>query len=209
MRTLIAGPAAAAAVIALSAAVAGSSITPGQAATRPTCLKQSGTTLRSNTLVRVYETEPDTSEDGTLSRLWACQAGSTHRVELADAYENPFGEEQAYSSVRLAGRRVAFVLTSASYEGEILLKLTREVTRIDLARDHTDSATVAAPVRLVMSRSGGVAWIEAGAVRALTPPGARTLDPGPVRPGSLKASGRSSITWERDGERHSAAISQQ
>ncbi len=198
MRTLIARPA---------AAVAGT-IAPGQAATRPTCLKRPGMTLRSNSLVRVYETVPDTSEEGTLSRLWACQVGSTRRVELVDAYENPFGEEQAYSSVRLAGRRVAFVLTSATYEGEILLKMTREVTRVDLARNRTDSATVAGPVRLVMSRSGGLAWIEAGAVRALAPPGSRTLDPGPVRPGSLKASGRSSVTWERDGERHSAAISQ-
>jgi len=135
-------------------------------------------TLRSNALVRVYETVPDTSEEGTLSRLWACHVGSTRRVELVDAYENAFGEEQAYSSVRLAGRRVAFVLTSATYEGEIRLKLKREVRRVDLARDHTDSAPVAGPVRLVMSRSGGVAWIEAGSVRALAPPGARTLDPG-------------------------------
>lgn len=205
MRTLIARPAAAAVVVALSAAVAGT-VTPGQAAARLTCLKRPGTTLRSNSLVRVYETVPDTSEEGTLSRLWGCQVGSTRRVELVDAYENAFGDEQAYSSVRLAGRRVAFVLTSATYEDEILLKLKREVTRVDLARDRTDSATVAGPVRLVMSRSGGVAWIEAGAVRALSPPGARTLDPGPVRSGSLKASGRSSVTWERDGERHSAAI---
>ena len=84
MRTLIAGPAGLV-MIALSAAVAGS-VTPGQAATRPTCLKRPGTTLRSNALVRVYETVPDTSEEGTLSRLWACQVGPTRRVERVDAY---------------------------------------------------------------------------------------------------------------------------
>lgn len=203
MRTLIAVPAA---LVVIAMSVVGGAVAPGQAATRLTCLERPGETLRSNALVRVYETVPDTSEEGTLSRLWACQVGSMRRVELVDAYENPFGQEQAYSSVRLGGRRVAFVVTSATYEGEILLQMKREVTRVDLTRDRVDSATVTRPVRLVMSRSGAVAWIEAGTVRALAPPGARTLDPGPVRSGSLRASGRSSVSWERGGERHSAAI---
>jgi|GEM_PF-3611185 len=48
--------------------------TPAGAA-QTTCLMRSGTTLLSNSQVRVYETDPESSEDGTLTRLWACRAG--------------------------------------------------------------------------------------------------------------------------------------
>lgn len=172
-------------------------------AMQTTCVKRTGTTLLSNSQVRVYETEPDASEEGTLTRLWACRVGSTKRESLIDAYESPFGGEQSYSSVRLAGPRVAFVVSWISPDQR---PTTHDVLRLDMDTGQLDKATVPRRVRLVMSRAGGVAWIESGAVRALGRSGARTLDAGPVNAGSLKRAGRASVSWVRDGRRRTARV---
>jgi len=123
--------------------------------------------------------------------------------QLAEDYEDPFGGSDTYSSIRLAGLRVAFVFTQISPDAGT----TREVDRVDLGGGGKVSAKVARPVTLVMSRAGGVAWIESGAVSALGAAGGRSiLDAGPVEPRSLRRAGRSGVSWLRDGTRHTAAV---
>ena len=80
------------------------------------------------------------------------------------------------------------------------------MVRYDLGSDRLDRAAVTRRVTLVLSRAGGVAWVQSGAVRALATPGARTLDAGPVQRGSLKAAGRDSVSWVRDGRRRVARV---
>lgn len=172
-------------------------------AARTTCLKRSGTTLLSNAQVRVYETEPDSSEDGTQTRLWACRVGSTRRESLIDAFYNPLAGEQSYSSVRLAGVRVAFVVSLTSPDEQVT---THDVLRVDMGSGRVDRTTVTRPVGLVTSGAGGVAWIESGAVRSLGRSGTRTLDAGPVEAGSLKRAGRSTVSWVRGGQRRTARV---
>lgn len=172
-------------------------------AAQTTCLKRPGATLVSNSKVRVYETELPSSEDGTLTRLWACRVGSAKRDWLTDAYYNPHDGEQSYSSIRLAGLRVAFVVSLESPDEQTT---THHVLRVDMRSGRVDRATVTKRVRLVTSRVGGVAWIESGAVRSLKRSGARTLDAGPVKAGSLKRAGRRSVSWVRGGQRRTARL---
>lgn len=171
-------------------------------AARPTCVKQPGDTLRSNAQVRVYETDPGENQGGTQSRLWACRVGSRERVLLADDYVN-YSDEQSYSSVRLAGRRVAFLLESTDLDIEAT---TWRVRRVDLGGGRPSTAMTERRVRLVMSGAGGVAWIESRAVRALGRSRARTLDAGPVKAGSLRPAGRSSVSWVRGGKRRTQRL---
>lgn len=173
-------------------------------AAQTTCLKRPGATLLSNSQVRVYETDPPSSEDGTLTRLWACRVGSAKRESLVDAFYNPLNGEQSYSSVRLAGVRVAFVVSLVSPDEQTT---THKVLRADMRSGRVDRATVTKRVRLVTSRVGGVAWIESGAVRSLERSGARTLDAGPVEASSLKRAGRCSVSWVRGGQRRTARLS--
>lgn len=175
---------------------------PSQAAAA-TCVKQPGTTIASNAQARVYETEPFASEGGSLSSLWGCRAGSHSRVRLAEAYEDPFGNEGEYTSVRLAGRLVALVTTTVSAD----TGTSHEIERMELGTKRRDTAFVTRPVGLVMTAAGGVAWIESGAVRALGGPGVVTLDAGPAKPGSLKRASRSSVSWVRGGTRRTARVS--
>ncbi len=173
-------------------------------AAQTTCLKRPGATLVSNSKVRVYETEPPSSEDGTLTRLWACRVGSAKRESLIDAFYSPLDGEQSYSSVRLAGVRVAFVVSLVSPDEQTT---KHDVLRVDMRSGRVDRATVTKRVGLVTSGVGGVAWIEAGAVRSVERLGARTLDAGPVKASSLKRAGRWSVSWVRGGQRHTARLS--
>ena len=173
-------------------------------AAQTTCLKRPGDTLLSNSQVRVYETDPPSSEDGTLTRLWACRVGSEKRDSLVDAFYDPLNGEQSYSSVRLAGVRVAFVVSSVSPDEQTT---THDVLRVDMRSGRTDRAIVTRRVGLVTSGVGGVAWIESGAVRSLERAGARTLDAGPVKAGSLKRAGRRSVSWVRGNQRRTARLS--
>lgn len=186
--------------------VAGATLGPATltGAAQTTCLKRPGATLLANSQVRVYETEPPSSEDGTQTRLWACRMGSAKRESLIDAFYNPLDGEQSYSSVRLAGVRVAFVVSLVSPDEQTT---THNVLRVDVRSGRVDRATVTKRVGLVTSGVGGVAWIESGAVRSLKRSGARTLDAGPVKAGSLKRAGRRSVSWLRRGQRRAARVS--
>ena len=85
--------------------------------------------------------------------------------------------------------------------------VSRAVHRYDLGTGRALQAPVGPKVSLVISGAGGVAWIQAGAVRALTTSGLRILDAGPVAPRSLKRAGRAGVSWVRDGTRHTARVS--
>gem|GEM_PF-6333602 len=128
----------------------------------------------------------------------------TKREPLIDAFYNPLSGEQSYSSVRLAGVRVAFLVSLISPDEQTT---TYDVLRVDIGSRRVDRTTVTKRVGLVMSGAGGVAWIESGAVRSLGRSGARTLDGGPVKAGSLKRAGRSSVSWVRGGQRRTARLS--
>ena len=173
-------------------------LAPSAQAARPPCSK-GGETLAANRVVRVFETQ---------SRLIACTKADRDRDVLARRFDDGYVTSSDYGRVVLAGSFVAWVQTSTDVSCKAACPPGYEPTKTwvtirDAATDDERSARVGAVSELVLTRTGGAAWIEGDAVRALTDDGERTLDTGAVS--ALEAS-RSRVSWLDAGELRAAAL---
>ena len=176
------------------------------------CTAKGAQTVTKNRYARVFETP---GREGTeTSRLYGCLYAQGRRVLLAVEFEDEsIDSSMDYSLVRLKGRRVAWhlfiydnnckTICDPSYDPRFwrvetfdLRRPKREAEYIEV--DNNVSA-------LVLTRTGAVAWIEGGKVRARDADGVRELDPGPADPESLHLRG-STVSWRTNGVLRSAPL---
>ena len=169
------------------------------AAERPRCGK-GGKTVASNGSARVYEQG---------SRLKVCRKADRRREVLARRFDDGYVESADYARVVLAGAHVGWVETYTDVSCKAACPPDYEPTRTwvnvhDVATGDERLARVGTVSELVLTRTGGAAWIEGDTLSALDAAGERVLDTGAVA--GLEAS-RSRVSWLNAGELRAAALS--
>jgi hypothetical protein len=165
-------------------------------------------------------TGPDDGKYGAPHSLLGCRRVSQRPVDLFD-FED--GDTPTEVLTSFGGRYAAFFLgwaytTCSFYEsagaencGTSLFEsvdLSTGHVRVSLPSVREDGPAL--PNALVVTHSGWIAWVSRGTTGAMPllvwdSKGQRTLDPGPIDTGSLRASG-AAVHWKDAGIAHSAVL---
>ncbi len=181
-----------------------------QARTSPACAVPGTVTRVLTTTGRISYRAPAYAAPGA---LYGCLNRRRKVVELTDLNYSQLGTEQV-RLIRLSGAYSAFVKAGV-YTGADS-RCYVQVHRVDLLRArrvHFDVAEADDPARcprvsgLVLSPTGGMAWVVGEMVQAYDASGLRVLDRGGLEPGSLalSESGRT-VYWRKDGTAQSAPL---
>ncbi len=208
LRTLLAITSALVAVVALSPAVA-------LAKKQPSCERPGSTTEAKSKSARLFSARKEILGDTEGRRLYGCLRSVGRPLALADSFDDNYVLSGSWGNVRLAGRFAAWSQADTDISCKAQCPPDFQPTRYsvgvaDLKRRKIRlTPGIVAGRGLVLTKTGAVAWTEAGggstAVRARDRDGLRTLDTGAIEPASLKLEG-STVSWVKDGVRSSATL---
>jgi hypothetical protein len=182
---------------------------------KPTCSVSGSKTVASNSATRVYTVKSGRADYGDV--LLGCLRSNGKRLRLAENYDDGLYVTSVFSKVRLNGRFVAWEEDSSDVSCKADCPpgydpSTETLSAVDLSsrRKRTIAAAAVADA-LVVSRSGGLAWVGQGQgalVVNVAPAGAREyapVDSGDVDPASLRLRG-SVLSWLNAGVEKSATL---
>ena len=200
----------------------------------PRCSAAGHHLIRATAKVVVYErlTNKGDSSDGFEDGVYACSrpSGRSHLIGYDDVQGNDseYGPDSALVSIKIAGRFVVAQFVTGIDEASACSKYngagpppcpTPATTIRVMAADSGRAAAI--PLKTVdgevaavaISSAGALAWVDGGLwATHLQPAGAHglshqptMLDPGPIDPKSLQASGLT-LSWVSGGQTHSTAL---
>jgi hypothetical protein len=192
--------------VALAAVIGGAAPASATAATR--CAGAGSTTILGSTTLRLYY-----DAAGVPYGCWRATARRT-RLDRGVA-PNYVGFEATVSRVRVSGAIVGYAFIDpsvpAAYVRSVDLRTGRLLRRVVVTPEISETPDQVAILRLVVSGTGGVAWIQrldgALSVRRADRRGVRTLDGHDgVSSVQLTLSPAGTLTWRRDGKPRRSSV---
>ena len=178
---------------------------------QPSCAKKGSKTLLRSHDARVFTARGQSAGGDPSTVLYGCLTSAGRKIELSERFDDGYYVSETFSSVRLAGRYVAWHATTTDSACSKYAQCppgyqpTRSTLHVYDLKRRRSVRVISGQVRdpgVVLVRNGGVAWLSPATsgsqLNAADSTGQRVLDAGAIAPGSLHAE-ISIISWVRDG----------
>jgi hypothetical protein len=179
------------------------------------CIPKGTKTVVKNKYARVFTADgPGPSADPDVQRrLYGCMYSTGRRALLSVAWDDDYVTAGSFSNVRLNGRFAAWEHEAYDISCKAdcppdYNPTTWSVNVVDLRRPNKERGTFAGGdvTDLVVTRTGAIAWIEPGKVKAIDADGERVLaSKNEIAIESLELVGRE-VSWLEGTERASAVL---